>query len=282
MFPFLSVMPRSQSMQQRNNLLSPQAAEMVRNSQISSRPVASTLADYVYAYGGRPILRSGDARVIGGPFHLQVSVLDNAAVNQDLRGGNVWDKRTQRLYSNASTPLKAVLHLEGISLYMNDGNFGAESAALKAQLDNEAYITIGRAGNTQDLPLRTRVWEAATHFQFAQAAAAAETRVAWGRRPDSVYLLEKPLRVDLEVDTFSFRVDNPINWVSAAQAGYIILQGVLAPKDLLGAGGVSDVSCSAAAYAEDVGGAPTAVGPVEFLGYSALLRGLTGSTRYTG
>jgi len=196
--------------------------------------VVQTFPDFIQATGGRPLLRVGEQKLLqGGPFWIDVTITDNAAVAADLTLGSVWDKYVQGHYSSAASRLKAVLRLAGIGLYINDDLFRAETQALKESLDNEAYIRISRGPNTVDLPLRARMWEPWSAFEFKQAAAADAERALLGGRP---WIFGKEYQFDLEVDTFQFRVDNAINWAGGNISAKVAAFGWLAPRDYPGTG----------------------------------------------
>lgn len=226
------------------------------------RPSVVTFGDAIVAHGGMPLLRQADQRVIRcNPAYIAVTITDNAAVNASLKQGASWDLRTGGLYTTAAADLEAVLHLEALGLYINDSDYRGETQALKEQLDNLAYIRTTRDGMTQDFPLRGAINEPWGSFDFKQTTAANEERAL---HKGGLFTLERPIRLDLKVDTFSFRVDTAINFASGNILAYVIAIGSLAPREMPGAGGIKDTQCSDGPYLEDIGGAPTALGPLSY------------------
>lgn len=204
--------------------------------------VVQNFPQFVEATGGRPLLRAEEQKLLhGGPFWLDVTITDNAAVAADLTLGSVWDRYVQGNYSSSASRLKAVIRVAGLGLYVNDSDFRGETQALKESLENQAYVRISRGPNTLDIPLIGRIWEPWAAFDFKQAAAANEERALFGGRP---LLLAKELQFDLEVDTFSFRLDTGVNWASGNILAKLAVFGWLAPRDYPGTGTKDTAVCS--------------------------------------
>jgi hypothetical protein len=233
-------------------------------NRIASRPYAMTFADHLAAFGFRPKLRTDQHKIIGGPgapLAVLATVTDNAVVNTDLRAASLWDLRVQQCYGSAATPIRGMLHLEGIALYVNDADYLTETAALKESLDNRAYVTITSNNSTQKIPLRSHIIEPFGYVDYKQATAANETRVV-GVQSNGPLWLEKPFAIDLEADTFTFNVDTAIDFVSGNLSAYLLCYGAMCPKGTPG----SDVThTSATSYdpADDVGGAFTVASPLQ-------------------
>jgi hypothetical protein len=189
-------------------------------------------SQFVAATGGKPLLRVNEQKLLRGPFFLTATLTDNAALDIDLTLASVFDKRVQSHYGTSASRIKAALRVSGIGLYVNSGTFNAETLALKESLDNGAYLRLNRGNNTVDLPLRGHIFEAISQFQFAQAAAAAETR---GILSGRIWELERSYHLDLETDSMSLRCDTAINWAGGNQGAFAVILGHIGPRDFPGA-----------------------------------------------
>lgn len=234
-----------------------QRAQIVQVGRQGPPATVENFQDFITATGGRKLLRVGEQKCLkGGPFWVSTTLTDNAAIAADLTTGDKWDKRVQGHYSSSSNRLKAVLRLTGIGLYINDDLYHAETLALKQALDDEAYIRISRGPHTMDLPLRGRIMQPYSQFQYTQTAAAdAERALAGGR----AWMLERDYQIDLETDSMSLRVDNAINWAGGNIAAHTMLFGWIAPRDFAGTG-VKDTDVCAQGTE---GFILSSVGPVE-------------------
>lgn len=231
------------------------------------RANVATFGDAITAYGLPPLLRQSDQRIVKlDPAWVAVTITDNATVNQSLKLGSLWDQRVQTLYTSAAVDLEATLHLCGFFVYIPDANYRSETLALKASLDNGAYLRTIRDGMTHDFPIRGRIIEPWGAIDFKQATAANEERALHAGVP---WFFERPIRLDLKVDTFNFVVPTAINWATASVNAYLGVIGALAPRETPGAGAIKDAGLPPRPYDLDSGGGPTALGPLSFADYSA-------------
>jgi hypothetical protein len=189
-------------------------------------------SQFVAATGGKPLLRVSEQKLLRGPFLLSVTLPDNTTADLDLTLASVFDKRVQSHYGTSASRIKAALRISGVALCVNNGVFNAETMALKADLDDGAYLRLNRGNNTVDLPLRGRIYEPWSQFQFAQGAAAAEARAIMAGR---AWELERSYHMDLESDSLSLRIDSAINWAGGAQTAYVVILGHMGPRDYPGA-----------------------------------------------
>lgn len=253
----------------RGTSASTRAARLRQQSQAGMRTHVETFADAIVAGGGVPLLNQDDQRILrygwGNPAMIAVTLTDNAAVAETLKDGASWDVTAQGLFSSTSSDLEACFHLEGYFLYINDSDYRGETQALKESLDNNAYINTVRDGKTLNLPLRGAINEPWKALDFKQATAANEERAL---HAGGAIVLPRPLRLDLKVDTMQL-VCSAINWASGNILAYVGLVGSLAPRELLGAGGVKDAALPAGVWDEDIGGAPTGLPPLLFADLAA-------------
>lgn len=206
----------------------------VRKMTPEQRGYVGTVADYLDAIGYPPYLASDEAKLVGGPgqtLYASISIDDNAAGSDDLTLQSVWDRAVQKYYGTSnSTKVRGQLILFGVSVYINDA-ITTESLANLALIDNGLYLNIDVNGNGMDIPLRGSLHGPVDALQFAQAAAAAETRFVLPEVERPIWL-PRPIGIDLEVDTFT------ANWgavnMAAALPAYIKCHGIIAPKGFPG------------------------------------------------
>ena len=195
---------------------------------------------FIIATGGRPMLRRTERKLLRGPFHVALTVTDNAVVDQSLMTASLHDFRVQNFYGSAAVALKAVINVEGFEVLINDADFRGETEALRESFSNLGYIFAQRAARSYKWPIRDHIREGISQFEFHEAANTAVERSILAGFP---WMFEEPVRLDMEVDTLSYKQDTAVNFASGNIVGYVVLHGHMAPKNYPGTG-VLEVDCN--------------------------------------
>lgn len=189
-----------------------------------------TFGQFVLATGGAPLLRVGEPRLLRGPFLVDASYADNAAVDVDLTLCSAWNRRIQGFYGGSGVPLKASLRIAGFFVYVNDADFRGEAQALKEALDNGAYLHLDRSGAVIDFPITGTLVEPYSAIQFHETTNSDVERTIMAGKP---WIFERPYQLDLETDGLSL-VGPAINWASGAIALKVGILGHIGPKGFPG------------------------------------------------
>lgn len=216
-------------------------------------------AHFIIATGGRPMLKRTERKLLRGPFHIGLTVTDNATVDQSLMTASLHDYRVQNFYGSAAVALKAVVNVEGFELLINDADFRGETIALRESFSNLGYIFANRAGRSWKWPIRDHIREGIGQFEFHEVTNTAVERNILTGTP---WMFEDPVRLDCEVDTLSYKQDTAVNFASGNIVGYVVVYGHLAPKNYPGTG-ILEVDCN---VAEDAESRFDALDPVSYAG----------------